>query len=348
MGPIKKIFVVINILVIIATLLVYLTSYFAPEKMWIFSTLGLVYPMLFFANCVFIIFWLFNEVRWMIPSVLCVVLGWTYTTGFIGLNSGSKDLKSHDISIMSYNTNFFAGLAAKGTDNTLYDVMDYMMTSAKPRIICLQEFNMRHKNILLQKFEGYKFIDIDNKRTAIVTNYPVIDEGEIDFGTRTNSCVWADLIIESDTVRVYSFHLQSNNITKVTDQMLDNIDLQDKSTWNEARTILSKYRSTAVVRAQQAAMIKDHAAQTSYNIILAGDMNEPPSSFTYHKMKEGLKDAFRERASGIGSTYGGRIPFLRIDYILTDNSYEIVQYHTHSVNYSDHYPISAVLRSDNL
>lgn len=304
--------------------------------------------MLFFANCIFIIFWLFNEVRWVIPSILCVVLGWTYTTGFIGLNSGDPDIKSYDISILSYNTNFFAGLKAKGTDNTLYDVTDYIISSAQPRIICLQEFNMKHKGILLQKFEGYNFIDIGNKRTAIVTNYPVIDEGEIDFGTRTNSCVWADMIIESDTVRVYSFHLQSNNITTDADKMLDNIDLQEKSTWNEARIILSKYRSTAVIRAHQAAMIKDHVAQTSYKVILAGDMNEPPSSFTYYKMKDGLKDAFRERASGIGSTYGGRIPFLRIDYIFTDNSYNVVQYRTHSVKYSDHYPISAVLRSDNL
>ncbi len=283
----------------------------------------------------------------MIPSVLCVVAGWTYTTGFIGLNSGNQDIKSNDISIMSYNTHFFAGLPAKGSDNSLYEVMDYMKSSALPRILCLQEFNMKHKDILLQKFEGYKFISVEGKRTAIVTNYPVINQGEIDFGTKTNSCVWVDLVIDSDTVRVYSFHLKSNNITLAADQMLDNIDLQERSTWNEARTILSKYRSTAITRAEQASMIKEHAASTHYRIILAGDMNEPPSSFTYHKMKENLKDAFRERASGIGSTYGGRIPFLRIDYLLIDRSYDVIQYHTHSVDYSDHFPISVILRPDN-
>ena len=347
MGPIKKTLLALNILVIICTLLVYLTSFYPPEKLWIFSTLGLIYPILFFANCLFIIFWLFNEVRWMIPSVLCVLAGWTYTTGFIGLNSGNQDARSTDISIMSYNTHFFAGLPAKGAENSLYEVADYMKTTTLPRIVCLQEFWEDHKDILLQKFEGYKFINIYGKRTAIVTDYPVLDQGEIDFGTTTNSCVWADLVIDPDTVRVYSFHLQSNNITVDADQMLDNIDLQESATWNEARTIISKYRTTANKRSEQAAMIKEHAASSKRKIILAGDMNEPPSSFTYHKMKENLKDSFRERASGIGSTYGGRIPFLRIDYILVDNSYDVIQYHTHSVDYSDHYPISAILRPDN-
>lgn len=284
----------------------------------------------------------------MIPSVLCVVAGWTYTTGFIGLNSGNQDARSSDISIMSYNTSFFAGLPAKGADHSLYDVMEYMKSSSQPRILCLQEFNQRHKEILLQKFEGYKFLSVDGKRTAIVTNYPVINQGEIDFGTRTNSCMWADLVIDTDTIRVYSFHLQSNNITIDADQMLDNIDLQQRSTWNEARTILAKYRTTAITRADQASMIKEHAALSTHKIILAGDMNEPPSSYTYHKMKNNLKDTFRERASGIGSTYGGRIPFLRIDYILSDNSFDVIQYHTHSVDYSDHFPISAILRPDNL
>ena len=283
----------------------------------------------------------------MIPSVLCVLVGWNYTTGFIGLNSSDSNIKQEDISILTYNTHFFAGIKAKGEEESLYEVMEYMHTSSQPRIVCLQEFNIRHKEILLQQFEGYKFIGVEGKRTAIVTDYPVIQDGEIDFGTKTNSCLWADLVIGSDTVRVYSFHLKSNNITKDADQMLDNIDLQESSTWNEARTILFKYRTTANKRAMQAARIKEHAAETNYKIILAGDMNEPPSSYTYHRMVEGMKDSFKERASGIGSTYGGRIPYLRIDYLLVDNSFDVVQYMTHSVKYSDHYPISAVLRSNN-
>ena len=126
--------------------------------------------------------------------------------------------------------------------------------------------------------------------------------------------------------------------------MLDNIDLQKRTTWSEARTILSRYRKTAVIRAEQAAMIKDHAAQCNHHIIIAGDMNEPPSSYTYNQLCDNMKDSFREKASGIESTYGGRIPFLRIDYVFVDDATEVVSYHTHKVDYSDHYPITVNIR----
>jgi endonuclease/exonuclease/phosphatase family metal-dependent hydrolase len=332
-------------MVVAATLLSYLTSFYPPQKLWIFSTLGLVYPLLFFGNCFFIIVWLFQDVKWLMPSLLCVLIGWNYTTGFIGVNGGSGDVRKSDIKILSYNTHFFAGMSFEGSSNSIYDAFDFMKKSNEPDIVCLQEFNTRFKRPLIQKFEGYKYISAEGKRSVILSKYPVIAQGEIDFGTKTNSCVWADLLIGQDTCRVYSIHLQSSNITKVTDNMLDNIDLQEKSTWQEARTIISRYQSTSIKRAEQAALIKDHASQVGYRIIIAGDMNEPPSSYTYNVLCKDMQDSFREKATGIKSTYGGRIPFLRIDYILADTRYEVIDYKTYDVEYSDHFPITSILRN---
>ena len=283
----------------------------------------------------------------MIPSVVCVIAGWNYTTGFIGVNSSSVVSGKEDIKVLSYNTHFFTGISTDDTSPSIFEVGDYLKNNGNPGIICLQELNFKFKDDLLQKFEGFKFVGAEGKRTAILTKYTIIDQGEIDFGTRTNSCMWVDLLISQDTVRVYSIHLQSSNITKVADKMLDNIDLQEKSTWRDARNILSRYRTTAVTRAQQAEMIRDHASRVNHRIIIAGDMNEPPSSYTYFKLSKDMQDSFREKGVGIESTFGGRIPFLRIDYILADKQFEVINYETHNVDYSDHYPITATLRIKN-
>ena len=54
-----------------------------------------------------------------------------------------------------------------------------------------------------------------------------------------------------------------------------------------------------------------------------------------------MSDAFYEKGLGISSTYGGRIPFLRIDYIMSDQSFDVLNYNLIKNEYSDHYPIRA-------
>ena len=51
---------------------------------------------------------------------------------------------------------------------------------------------------------------------------------------------------------------------------------------------------------------------------LCGDLNDTPNSYVYGILSEGLTDTFRERGLGIGTTFSGALPFLRIDYVLTD------------------------------
>jgi endonuclease/exonuclease/phosphatase (EEP) superfamily protein YafD len=76
-----------------------------------------------------------------------------------------------------------------------------------------------------------------------------------------------------------------------------------------------------------------------YPIILCGDFNDTPTSFTYKQLSEGLNDSFANAGLGIGQTYNGKFPALRIDYILYSPELEIVNFKTSEVSLSDHYPI---------
>ncbi len=78
-----------------------------------------------------------------------------------------------------------------------------------------------------------------------------------------------------------------------------------------------------------------------YKIILCGDFNDTPASYTYNLLTKKLKDSFVEKGNGFGRTYAGKWPKFRIDYILHDENIKCVEHTVYKETYTDHYPISS-------
>ena len=77
-------------------------------------------------------------------------------------------------------------------------------------------------------------------------------------------------------------------------------------------------------------------------MILCGDFNDLPGSYTYNTMKRGLKDAFAEKGRGLGRTYNLFSPTLRIDYIFYDpKMLDIIGFRSPKTRLSDHNPVIA-------
>lgn len=103
------------------------------------------------------------------------------------------------------------------------------------------------------------------------------------------------------------------------------------------------------MRASQVKILSEHIKNSPYPVILAGDFNDVPYSYTYFTLKSILLNAFEEAGRGFGFTYNKVLFFLRIDNIFYDEAFEIRQFKTHrEVDYSDHYPISAVFKLDRI
>jgi endonuclease/exonuclease/phosphatase (EEP) superfamily protein YafD len=81
-----------------------------------------------------------------------------------------------------------------------------------------------------------------------------------------------------------------------------------------------------------------------YPVIVAGDFNDTPVSYTYRVMRRGLNDAFVEAGYGAGFTYRGKYPPNRIDYIIYGEGIECTDFDIVKVRYSDHYPVIAYFR----
>jgi len=294
----KKIILAINIVLVVALLMSYLSPGTDPNENWVYALFGVFYPLILMANILMMIVWMLIDFKYLFVSLIAIVLGWGHLTSFVNIRSATKD--TADLKVMSYNIKGVSG-----------------------------------------KYPDHHLLEIKNKGVVIYSKYPIVDSGVVEFGTRTNSCIYADVKSPAGTVRIYNLHLQSNSISKDADEVLDNGELDDAKAWSSVVNILSKYRKATMKRSAQAAKVKIHAESSPHPVMIVGDVNDPPTSHCYSTLAEGMQDAFHCKGSGIGTTYGGSIPMLRIDYILADEDLEVLTYTCRKEQFSDHYPIFA-------
>lgn len=336
----RKSILALNIVLVISLMLAYLSPYFDPNDFWIFSIFGLFYPVFLIANLVMIVFWVIVKFKYAFLSLVAVLVGWFHFLGFVNFNSPPQ--ADSELKILSYNMGFSYTLRSgskEAREKKKDELKEFFLSQSDVDIFCLQESSSFSRKILKRNFTDYYTHEIDRRGTFIFSKYPIIRHGEISFGTSTNSCLWADINIKNDTIRVYNMHLQSNRVSKDAVKVIDNVNLQEKKTWMGIRGILSKYSSASRVRARQSWKVAEHAAKSLHPTIICGDGNDPPTSFTYSRICGDYQDSFSEAGSGIGTTYAGKIPMLRIDYIFVDDQFQVNSFDILTEDFSDHYAV---------
>jgi endonuclease/exonuclease/phosphatase family metal-dependent hydrolase len=121
----------------------------------------------------------------------------------------------------------------------------------------------------------------------------------------------------------------------------------NKATINEVKSLSISLKKGFIRRALQAQVVKNHINKSPFPVIVAGDFNDTPVSYTYRKIRKGLNDSFVKSGYGAGFTYKGNYPPNRIDYILYDNALINSYFEILRVRHSDHYPIIAYFRKKN-
>ena len=165
---------------------------------------------------------------------------------------------------------------------------------------------------------------------------------------QVESLLSADIVFHSDTIRVFTGHLQSyrfmqsdySNFSKIRNNPNERIDA--------SKSIIRKMRSAFQKRAAQTNIIRTQLDDSKYPEIFCGDLNDVPNSYAYFSVKSDKKDAFIAKGFGFGQTFYNfssrfmqRIPTLRIDYIFTDRAFDIKQCTRVPVILSDHIPVVA-------
>ena len=333
----------LNIALVIFTLLVYLVSPADPTKFWPAAFLGLFWPFLFFFNLGFVLLWAYKKKWYGLISAMCLLAFWPSFNKVISFNPGNSKEKE-GVSILSYNVQYFSSLS--GQDDIGEVLKDYTKEEeVVADIYCFQEGRNADWKSIADKLGMKKRWIGNGGNTVILSRYDVVGKGELEFEKSHNSCVYLDLDINGKTVRVYNAHLQSNKISKDTREVVSENKYSDKKL---IRGIFSKYKAAVIRRADQVKELREHIDSCPYPVLVCGDFNDQPMSFVYKRLMDSdrLRYGFIDEGFGIGSTYNGNIPCLRIDYILSDKSFEQLEYRRIKETFSDHFAIFSKIQID--
>jgi endonuclease/exonuclease/phosphatase family metal-dependent hydrolase len=184
----------------------------------------------------------------------------------------------------------------------------------------------------------------ENYGIAMFSKYPMIARGDVMFETQGvkdfNYCIFADIVKGTDTFRVYNVHLQS--IRLHTDPHIEGEEVQTYGSKKGAIAVYRKLRGAFEKRASQARRVVEHLQTSPYPVVVCGDFNDTPMSYTYNQFQLRLLDAFRGSGLGLGGTYVGRLPAGRIDYLFYSPQLRAAHFQIQQHTRSDHRAVSCV------
>ena len=345
----QGILLILNVTAAFGLAAAYLSVYIPPDKFWMPAFIGLAYPFLLAVNLLFIVFWFFIRLRYALISLVVILIG--IGTFFRFFQFGGKASDNTDIKVLSYNVRHFSGDGAANGKENAQRIISFL-EEQNADIICLQESRLRKNNIFnlsktvmeLKNISHYQFASSSSTFGSVtMTRFPIINMGEIRFEHSRNITIFTDMLIGQDTVRVYNVHLQSYHIDPKNYTVLENIEIQEEKNRAVFRKVAGQMKEAFQMRARQVGEIRQHIENCSYKVLVCGDFNDTPVSYSYHTLSKNLVDAFVNSGRGIGRTYVGELPSFRIDYILHSKSFESFNYETREFKYSDHLPITCDL-----
>ncbi len=337
----------INSLLLVGQILSYLSPFVSPSIFWPIAFFGLLFPVFFILNLLFICYWLILMKKPFWANLIVLLIGMNSIGTLIGNSEEENAIeKENSFSIMSYNVRLFNAynwIKKEGVKNEIFDLFNHMNTD----ILCIQEFYAPKQ---LPKLDyPFQHIGLQNKKSqwhmAIYSKFNQINKGTVSIkGERmNNTCIFSDMVFKGDTIRIYNIHLASNWFDKRDLAFMENPEISKKAIKKGVFGIVKRLKYSFKKRAIQVEVIKQHMEKSPYTIIVCGDFNDTPNSYAYNRISEGLEDAFLNKGKGIGSTFLGKIPFLRIDYILHSTKFKTNTFTTHQQKLSDHKAIESSL-----
>lgn len=336
-----------------------LASHYAPSHNTWIQAFGLIYPIIIIVNLVFLFYWIIAKSRLAVFSLVILLIGFNNIfDNFQMSSSSSSDAQQDQIKVLSYNVQQFGEQTKdESTLVTKSEIINFLIDQ-NADIVCLQEYHSANNelykpikeirdtlNAETYYYESY-FNPKYNQLSGLVTfsKYKAVNKGKLKFtGSRTFG-IYTDVLINDDTIRIFNIHLASIKLVPADLDFVVNPDADNSDDLkSHSSDIYNKLIQAYLLREKQLNYLVNEIKSTKYEIILCGDFNDTPSSWVYNQLETYLTDTFVKKGSGIGRTYAGPLPFLRIDYILAGNNFNTVDFTRHDLKRSDHFPISAIL-----
>ena len=317
-----------NVATVLVMLLIGYSDRLNPADHPLLSTLGMTLPVFLLINLAFLFFWLVFKWRMVWISVLGLVLAYVPISIYMPLNS-SQDIPEGALKIISYNVCAYGG-------NFKYDdgfekVRDYLVEE-KPDIVCIQEdIDTWRRYVFLHYEKTFAYNDTmviaNNPQSynalGIHSKYPIIHRERIAYPSKANGSVAWWLKVGDDTLIVVNNHFESCHLNKDDRaqylQMIKGKMPRD-SVREESKLLLVKLAEANAKRSGQIRTVRQYALDHGqYPVIVCGDFNDSPISYSRHAMAEVLTDCYATTGKGIGLSYNQKAFSFRIDHFFCND-----------------------------
>ena len=244
-------------------------------------------------------------------GILAFLLALPTAYRYIQFSSSTKINDSEVIKVTSYNSMLF-DLYNWWHDKETRPKLFTNLKNINSDILCLQEFYTSEEkgdydniDTVMTKLNFSYFHaeytetlrDFDHWGIATFSKFPIINKEAKHFAKRGgNIFISSDIKIGDDTIRVINTHLESIHFGWSDYKFIQNFnnDDVDQDELKGSLNIIRRLRKAFIKRATQVEVLHDSIAVSPYPIIVCGDFNDTPSSYTYAILAENLKDALEK------------------------------------------------------
>ena len=334
-GSIKLLIGIGGIAALLSAFLCAICPFINPSVFVWTAIFGPAFWVIFFTNVaiLFILIYLKSRRTILIPivAILFSIPGLMNSYSLGEEKGGDAQIK-----VMTYNVGVFKDY----NDENRY-VSDVKKSLAKlvkeenPDVICLQESGKWPKSTAaaFSKMIDYKYYSVNQTNgNSYFSKYPLQDVNAFsNEGLRKFADIKKVKINNNDSFYLANCHFNSFRISDDID------DINEKDVY---KSVIRKLVNGYMSRTKITNLLLDKLPDDKMPLVICGDFNDTPLSYTYNEMKNaGLKDAFHTASRGIGRTYCGKLPLLRIDYFWYNDNVEVVSYKRIKQTTSDHYPL---------
>lgn len=200
------------------------------------------------------------------------------------------------------------------------------------------------KSMLEELYEKYPYRKKPFYDVGILSKYPFTEvESPILKQDTINYFIKAwDVDAPGGGLRVVSMHLSSLRFTYNDSQVIESMNIPS-SRKRRIKSVADKLDYGFRVHARQAQVMRQLLDDTAGDVLVMGDMNDTPGSFTYRTVcGEDLRDAWADTGFGPTYTFNAHHLYVKIDHIFYRGDLKPLWCRRVKAGESDHYPLVAM------
>ena len=325
-----------------------------PVEHPMLSNIGMTFPFFLIANLLFIFFWLTFKWKKLWIPILGYAIVYVPLTIYMPMNS-SQEEPENTIKLISYNVCQYGG---NYKYEQAFDTIFSYLKEQDADIVCMQEDVDSWRRFVFQRYSKvypyndttfFSKQDISMNGVGIHSKFPILRKERIWYPSVANGSMAYYLLIEGDTVLVINNHLETTHLssedrTRYKEMIAGKMERKDAK--DESKMLIEKLGQATAKRAVGADAVHRYIEEhRQYPIIVCGDFNDNPISYSRRTIAKGLTDCFVETGKGVGLSFNQKGFYFRIDHILCSDHFEPYDCKIDSkMDASDHYPISCRLK----